>query len=86
MNGDLPGGPVAETPYSQCRRLGFNPWSWNYVPHATTKIQINRITIFFKKPLKEEYMNLQTFRNSNLKREESSDLQEEESENQFIKS
>ena len=31
-------------------------------------------------------MNLQTFRNSNLKREESSDLQEEESENQFIKS
>lgn len=31
-------------------------------------------------------MNLQVFRNNNLKHEESSDLQEEESENQFIKS
>lgn len=69
----------------QCSRLGFDPWSWNYILHATTKIQINRITIFLM-PLKEEYMNLQVFRNNNLKHEESSDLQEEESENQFIKS
>ena len=26
---DLPGGPVAKTPRSQCRRPGFNPWSGN---------------------------------------------------------
>ena len=36
---DFPGGPVAKTLCSQCRRHGFNPWSWsgNYIPHATTK-------------------------------------------------
>ena len=26
---DFPGGPVAKTPRSQSRRLGFNPWSGN---------------------------------------------------------
>ena len=26
---DFPGGPVARTPYSQCRGSGFNPWSGN---------------------------------------------------------
>ena len=25
--GDFPGGPVARTPHSQCRRPGFDPWS-----------------------------------------------------------
>ena len=24
---DFPGGPVAETLYSQCKRSGFDPWS-----------------------------------------------------------
>ena len=27
--GDFPGGPVAETPSSQCRGPGFDPWSGN---------------------------------------------------------
>ena len=26
---DCPGGPVAKTPHSQCRRSSFNPWSGN---------------------------------------------------------
>ena len=26
---DFPGGPVAETPCSQCRDPGFDPWSGN---------------------------------------------------------
>ena len=26
---DFPGGSVAKTPHSQCRRRGFNPWSGN---------------------------------------------------------
>ena len=34
---DFPGGPVAKTPYSQCRGPGFNPWSGNWIPHASTK-------------------------------------------------
>ena len=43
---DLPGGPAAIAPYSQCRGPRFNPWSGNYVsqtttksPHTATKIQ-----------------------------------------------
>ena len=35
--GDFPGGPVAKVPSSQCRGPRFNPWSGNYIPHATTK-------------------------------------------------
>ena len=31
---DFPGGPVARTPRSQCRRPRFNPWSGNWFPHA----------------------------------------------------
>ena len=31
---DFPGGSVAKTPSSQC---WFDPWSGNYIPHATTK-------------------------------------------------
>ena len=34
---DFPGGPVAKTPCSQCRGLQSNPWSRNWIPHATTK-------------------------------------------------
>ena len=26
---DFPGGPVVKTPHSQCRGLGFDPWSGN---------------------------------------------------------
>ena len=35
--GGLPGGPVAKTSCSQCRGPGFNPWSKNLIPHASTK-------------------------------------------------
>ena len=28
-DGDLPGGPVAKTPWSHCRGPGFNSWSGN---------------------------------------------------------
>jgi len=34
---DFPGGPVAKTPNSQRRGLGFDPWSGNKIPHAATK-------------------------------------------------
>ena len=34
---DFPGGPVAMTPCFQCRGLEFDPWSGNYIPHATDK-------------------------------------------------
>ena len=35
---DFPGGPVAKrNPHYQCRGPEFNPWSGNYIPHATTK-------------------------------------------------
>ena len=40
------------TLYSHCRRLGFNPWSGNYIPNATTKTwqsQINKLNKFKKK-------------------------------------
>ena len=50
--GDFPGGPVARTPHSQCRRPGFDPWSGTRshmpqlrvcmsplkIPNAVTKI------------------------------------------------
>ena len=35
-SGDFPGGSVART---VCRGSGFNPWSGNESPYATTKIQ-----------------------------------------------
>ena len=34
---DFPGGPAAETPRSQCKGPGFDPWSQNQIPHATAK-------------------------------------------------
>ena len=34
---DSPGGRVAKTLCSQCRGLGFDPWSGNQIPHVTTK-------------------------------------------------
>ena len=34
---DLPGGPVAKTPGTQCRGPGFDPWSGNSIPYAATK-------------------------------------------------
>ena len=48
--GDFPGGPVAKIPWSQCRGLGFNPWSGEEAPkdptktsHAATKTQASQI-------------------------------------------
>ena len=32
--GDFPGGTVVKTLRSQCRRLGFDPWSGNKIPLA----------------------------------------------------
>ena len=34
---DFPGGPVAETPDSQCRGPGFDPWSETWIPYTVTK-------------------------------------------------
>ena len=34
---DFPGGPLAKTLSSQLRGPGFNTWSENEIPHATTK-------------------------------------------------
>ena len=34
---NFPGGPVAETPHSQCRGPGLDLWSGNYSSHITTK-------------------------------------------------
>ena len=34
---DFSGGSVAKTPRSQCRGPWFNPWSGNWIPHATAK-------------------------------------------------
>ena len=34
---DFSGGPVTKTPSSQCRGPGFNPWSGNWIPQATTE-------------------------------------------------
>ena len=33
---DFPGGPVAKTPRSQCTRPGYDPWSGNWTPRATS--------------------------------------------------
>ena len=35
--GIFPGGSVAKTLHSQGRGPGSDPWSGNYIPHATTK-------------------------------------------------
>ena len=35
--GDFSHDSVAETPCSQCRGPGFDPWSGNWMPHASTK-------------------------------------------------
>ena len=34
---EFPGDPVAKTLSSQCRGPGFDPWSENWIPHATAK-------------------------------------------------
>ena len=36
---DFPHGPLARTPCSQCRGLGFNPWSGNQIPQAILKME-----------------------------------------------
>ena len=33
----FPGGPVAKTLRSQCKRARFDPWSGNQVPHVATE-------------------------------------------------
>ena len=49
----------ANTPSSQWRRPGFDPWSGNQIPHAETQTQCSQINkiktnIFFLKNLKKE--------------------------------
>ena len=34
---DFPGGPAVTTPLYRCRGPGFDPWSGNQIPYATTK-------------------------------------------------
>ena len=48
--GDFPGGLVAKTLCSQCKGLGSNPWSGNWIPHAATKTQQSQINNFLKNP------------------------------------
>ena len=48
---EFPGGPVAKTLCSRYRGAGFDPWSGNWFPCATTKplcSQINKNKYFFK--------------------------------------
>ena len=35
--GDFSRDQVAKTSYSQCRGLGFDPWSGKYITHVTAK-------------------------------------------------
>ena len=37
--GGFPGGPVAKTPCSECRRPRFDPWLDNSIPHAHNEDQ-----------------------------------------------
>ena len=41
-------GPVAKTLHYQCRRLGFNSWSEDYIPQAATKSWHSQIYIYIK--------------------------------------
>ena len=54
IHGDFPGGPVAKTPHFQCRGLGFNSWSGNWIPQAATKTWLSQRNKYFF--LKEENM------------------------------
>ena len=45
--GNFLGGPVAKTLCYQCRGPGFDSWSGNLIPHATTKTQHSQINNFF---------------------------------------
>ena len=53
---DFPGGPVAKTLHPQSRGPRFDPWSENWIPHATSKAQCSQInkSIFFKKQVQKE--------------------------------
>ena len=39
---------MAKTLRSQCRGPGFDPWSGNWIPHATKKTQHNQINKYKK--------------------------------------
>ena len=41
--GGFPGGLVVKTRRSQCQGPGFDSWSGNQSPHATTKTQYSQI-------------------------------------------
>ena len=43
--GGLHWRPVAKTLSSQCRGPGFEPWSGNYIPHASTKSRMPLLKI-----------------------------------------
>ena len=45
---NFPGGPVAKTLCPQCRGPGFNPWSGNWIPLATTETKYSQIDIIKK--------------------------------------
>ena len=50
---DFPGGLVAKTLCSQCRGPGSDPWSGNWIPHATIKTQHSQINNLKKKNKKQ---------------------------------
>ena len=45
---------MAKTPCSQCRKPGFNPWSGNKIPHATTKTCLSQIKSINQTKFKKE--------------------------------
>ena len=64
-SGDFPGDVVAETPCSQCRGPGFDPWSGSWISHATTKTWCSQINKYKKNnPFFMSFHNFQMFSNS----------------------
>ena len=63
MSRDFPGDPVAKTPCSECRGPGFDPWSGNEIPHATTKS--------FHTPAKEPHAETNTWCSQKKKKKDS---------------
>ena len=48
MAWDLPGGPAAKIPYSQCKGPRSTPCSGNWIPHAATRAWHNQRKQIFK--------------------------------------
>ena len=42
---EFPGSPAAKTPHSECRRLGLDPWSGNWIPGQETSFQTLQLRV-----------------------------------------